>query len=608
MYWDTFVLQEPPNKVLILKGQSKAYGPLVDALKQHSEVVEIEGIDEAIMALRSDQFSAVFSDAGDFLPLERALVSQQANLILNTIGEGVCIVDGDGRCNWMNKKMHAWPPRVHEKIKRTCQEAFQLFSTQVSPQLNNDNPAGFNRSKRYALNIEDQQFLEMIASPVIAPAGQVVQVVAVVWDATGTRRLQQKIDAIDKAGRELVRLESDAMSKMNVGQRLKLLEEKIISFTRELMHFDHFAIRLLDRKSNKLEVVISQGLPPDALNIELFAQPEGNGISGYVGATGRSYICPDVERDPRYVMGLDAAKSSLTVPLRLHDRVIGIFNVESTQRAAFNEDDRQFAEIFGRYVAIALNILDLLVVERTGVAHKVADDVTSEVAGPLNDIVSDASGLMDDYIGHDDLRVRLQQIIDNVGSIRKSLKQAVEGPNTVLGAADVKEATDPVLAGAKILVADDEPNIRATIADVLRKYHAVVTACPSGAAAILELEAHEFDLVVSDIKMPDKTGYDVFAAAHKKNPAMPVILMTGFGYDPNHCIVRASQEGLQAVLFKPFKVDQFLAEVRKALQIQGAARSKSESSKSRNRSKSMTKSESRTTISAFVIPDFLLWI
>jgi len=214
------------------------------------------------------------------------------------------------------------------------------------PQQNNENPA-FNRSKRYALNIDDQQFFEMIASPVISPKGSVVQVVAVVWDATGTRRLQQKIDAIDKAGRELVRLESDAMSKMNVGQRLKLLEEKIISFTRELMHFDHFAIRLLDRKSNKLEVVISQGLPPDALNIELFAQPEGNGISGFVAATGRSYICPDVERDPRYVTGLDHAKSSLTVPLRLHDRVIGVFNVESTQRAAFNEDDRHLLRFSG---------------------------------------------------------------------------------------------------------------------------------------------------------------------------------------------------------------------------------------------------------------------
>ena len=129
-------------------------------------------------------------------------------------------------------------------------------------------------------------------------------------------------------------------------------------------------------------MVISAGLPSDALNIELFAQGEGNGISGYVAATGRSYICPDVERDPRYVTGLDQAKSSLTVPLHLHDRLIGMFNIESRQRAAFNEDDRQFAEIFGRYVAIALNILNLMVVERVSTSHKVADDVCSEVGWP----------------------------------------------------------------------------------------------------------------------------------------------------------------------------------------------------------------------------------
>ncbi len=112
--------------------------------------------------------------------------------------------------------------------------------------------------------------------------------------------------------------------------------------------------------------------------------------------------------------------------------MIGIFNIESRQRAAFNEDDRQFAEIFGRYVAIALNILDLMVVERVSTSHKVADDVCSEVAGPLNDIASDANALMDDYIGQDDLRRRLQQILDNVDTIRKSLRQAAEGPHTIL--------------------------------------------------------------------------------------------------------------------------------------------------------------------------------
>jgi CheY-like chemotaxis protein len=563
-------LEAARNKVLVLASPTTVNSAALEGLKSRCDVELVESIDKAIELIKTDQFSAIFSEAADFLPLERALISQQANLILNTIGEGVCIVDRDGRSNWMNKKMQAWPARVHEKIRRTCQEAFDLFSKQVSPQTS-DAPA-FSRSKRYALNIEDQQYMELIASPVINPRGQVLQIVAVVWDATGTRRLQQKIDAIDKAGRELVRLEGDAMTKLNVGERLKLLEEKIISFTRDLMHFDHFAIRLLDRKSNKLELVISAGLPSEALAIDLLAETEGNGISGYVGATGRSYICPDVERDPRYVTGLDSAKSSLTVPLRLHDKVIGIFNIESRQRAAFNEDDRQFAEIFGRYVAIALNILDLMVVERVSTRHNVADNVCSEVAGPLNDIAQDANALIDEYIGQEDLRQRLQQILDNVTTIRKSLRQAAEGPNTILGTGEITGADDPIISNMRILVADDEPNIRNTISDVLRKYHGNITIAACGCEAISFIEQGDFDLIISDIKMPDKTGYDVFAAAHKRNTNLPVILMTGFGYDPNHSIVRASQEGLQAVLFKPFRVEQLLVEVRKALQPQPAVK------------------------------------
>ena len=148
--------------------------------------------------------------------------------------------------------------------------------------------------------------MEMICSPVINPAGQVVQVVAVVWDATGTRRLQQKIDAIDKAGRELVRLEADAMSKMNVGQRLKLLEDKIISFTRDLMHFDHFAIRLLDRRTQQARAghqrrAADRGAEHRAVR----RAARATASAATSRRPGRSYICPDVERDPRYVIGLD---------------------------------------------------------------------------------------------------------------------------------------------------------------------------------------------------------------------------------------------------------------------------------------------------------------
>src|SRR4029078_6274323 len=99
-----------------------------------------------------------------------------------------------------------------------------------------------------------------------------------------------------REGRELVRSEGWAIAKLNVGQRLKLLEEKIIKVCRQLMHFDHFAIRLLDNKTNKLKNLIFVGITSADIDGELFASPEGTGISGYVAATGRRYICSDVNK------------------------------------------------------------------------------------------------------------------------------------------------------------------------------------------------------------------------------------------------------------------------------------------------------------------------
>src|SRR6185436_19303221 len=106
---------------------------------------------------------------------------------------------------------------------------------------------------------------------------------------------------------------------------------------------------------------------------------------------------------------------------------------------------------------------------------------------------------------------------------------------------------------------------RETISGVLSKYGCEVDSACDGAEAVAMVQSRPYDLVLADIKMPNKNGYEVFAATRDARPSTPVILITGFGYDPNHSIVRARREGLAAVLFKPFKVDQLLLEIRAAL-------------------------------------------
>lgn len=112
---------------------------------------------------------------------------------------------------------------------------------------------------------------------------------------------------------------------------------------------------------------------------------------------------------------------------------------------------------------------------------------------------------------------------------------------------------------------DDEELLRQTISDVLQKYGCIVDMARDGRDAKALLARREYDLIISDIKLPHASGYEIFAAARAGGKNIPVILMTGFGYDPNHSIVRANREGLTAVIYKPFKVDQLISEIRRGI-------------------------------------------
>ena len=552
--------------ILVLTGHVVDHHPVAGVLSEFFDVDVFGSMDEAMDALRRCDYQAVFADAGDFLPLERALVGQQASIVLDTIGEGVCVTDAEGVCRWSNQRMREYPVEVHEQIGAICRQARSIFTAQVQAASEQEGPYVAPSSRKFSFQTGDDRYYEVRTSPLLDEQREVRQIVGVIWDTTGGQRLQQKIDAIDAAGRELVRLDNEAISKLSPGGRLELLRDKIIRYSKDLMHFDHFAVRLLDKRSQKLEVVIAEGLPPSALDVDLYARPEGNGISGYVSATGRSYICHDTARDARYVPGIDNARSSLTVPLRLSDQVIGIYNIESESIGSFDEDDRQFAEMFAGHVGLALHILDLLVVERCTTTGRMADSVVQELAEPLNDVVTEAQSLLEEYIGDDTMRGRLNKIMDNVEAIRHTLKDVAAGPRAVLGTAKVDEiCPDSALQGKRILIADDELSIRETIDSVLSRHGCTTMVCKDGHEAITLLQQEPVDLIVSDIKMPHRNGYDIFAAARRIREDFPVVLMTGFGYDPNHSIVRASQEGLSSVLFKPFRVEQLLDEIYKAM-------------------------------------------
>jgi DNA-binding NtrC family response regulator len=80
-------------------------------------------------------------------------------------------------------------------------------------------------------------------------------------------------------------------------------------------------------------------------------------------------------------------------------------------------------------------------------------------------------------------------------------------------------------------------------------------------------EGEAYDVIISDIRLPDFSGYQLMMRLQSFLNPVPMVLMTGFGYDPGHSIVKARQAGLhpKAILYKPFRVDQLVSVIETIL-------------------------------------------
>jgi CheY-like chemotaxis protein len=322
-------------------------------------------------------------------------------------------------------------------------------------------------------------------------------------------------------------------------------------------------IRLLDRQTNRLEALLEDGMTPEASRRMLYARAEGNGVTGFVAATGKSYLCPDTATDPLYIEGSAGARSSLTVPLLYQDQVIGTFNVESPRVGAFGEEDLQFVELFCREIAAALHTLELLTAEKRSTATRSVEVISREVALPVDDILAAATAVLDRYIGHDpEMGDKLRQILAGARSIKQRIQKVGEGLAPPAPAGAEQPLQYPDLKGLRVLVADSDERVRRSAHSFLGSFGCVVETARDGQEALTMARLSTYDAILVDIRLPDITGHEAFCKLRAAQPQAKVILMTSFGYDPSHAIVKCRQEGLRSVLYKPFRLDQMVDALR----------------------------------------------
>jgi CheY-like chemotaxis protein len=553
-------------------GKSAAVGELLSAADLHATEAKTLSAGAELLA-NGDVGALMLTGESAGQELQGLLRDHE---LLARLPDGVALLDAENTIRWANPAMVAWC---------TCESVVghNFYAVLCDPEILGPDYCPLHtavttgHATSSTLRVGENRFLHVhaVALPAAAlPASKLPAtaplVLVALRDVSRQILEQEKRAAIHQAGRKLADLTPDELADMTIEERIELLKSNILHYSKDLLNFDVVEIRLLDQQTGRLEPLLAEGMEPVAQDRVLYASPEGNGVTGYVAATGKSYLCNDTVADPRYIEGCRDAKSSLTVALVLHDRVIGTFNVESPKPGAFDATDLQFLEIFSRDVAASLNTLELLVAEKASTAAESVEAIHGAVALPVDAILHEAVGVMEKYIGHDgDVVARLQRILRNARDIKQVIQKVGETMTPTLAHAQLRQQDRrPGLTGRRVLVVDADDQVRSAAHSLLERYGCTVEAARDAAEAVSLVRAgcgEPYDVIIADIRLPDMSGYELLLKLREIISPVPLVLMTGFGYDPGHSIVKARQAGIELVLYKPFRIDQLLDTVDRAI-------------------------------------------
>lgn len=538
------------------------------------EVVRTDSILEAFPLLEDPNVAALWLDRERLPQATEIRGLLQSGLMLRDMPEGIALLDEELRVIWANRRLLGWAER-----SEGVPLGMTFYELLHNPEIMGPDYCPFHTSmatgdeSSSTLHSSKNEYFQVHVATIQSDEAPRLLIVTV-GDITKEILQQQKLAAIHQAGRELADLRPSEIFMMGMDDRIELLTENIKHYLRDLLNFEVIEIRLLEHATGNLIPLLSVGIDSEASDRRLWARPRENGITGYVAASGVSYICHDVRNDPLFIPGVADARSSLTVPLILHDQVLGTINVESPEIAAFSESDLQFLEIFARDVAFALNTLELLVAQKANTAQQSCDAIHSEIAMPVDAILNDVVHVMEGYMGHStEMMDRMRRILSNSRDIKRTIQQVGQRMTPLEAVpADQKSGPYAVLRGKRILVVDEDQQVRGDAHQLLEKYGCVVETAHEGEEAVLMVRRaageDRYDAILSDIRLPDYSGFQLMMRLTELLDRVPMILMTGFGYDPGHSIVKAKQNGLhpKAVLSKPFRLDQLIDVVQTVLE------------------------------------------
>lgn len=120
------------------------------------------------------------------------------------------------------------------------------------------------------------------------------------------------------------------------------------------------------------------------------------------------------------------------------------------------------------------------------------------------------------------------------------------------------------MARATVLVAEDDKLIRTIFAEIVKGEGFDVVEAEGGQSAFDLVNSRKIDMIISDMKMPEMSGFDLLVAVKKAHPEIPVTVITGFNSEYREDDALAA--GADAYITKPFKVAEVAETLRRMYQ------------------------------------------
>jgi PAS domain S-box-containing protein len=223
-------------------------------------------------------------------------------------------------------------------------------------------------------------------------------------------------------------------------------------------------------------------------------------------------------------------------------------------------------------IGFAKDLREILLKDQLATLGEVAVGLSHEVNNPLAVILNQTELLQRDIIrlaGERDVSVEEERLdavrreISRISEILMRLDEMVReesyetidyiGPTRMIdlrGERARKRAASNGLQGVRVLVVDDDMGICCSLREILESDGCRVEVAGDGVAALAALARLPFDVVLTDVVMPNMDGFDLYTAIQERRPNLPVLMMTAFHYDKDHIIKRSRLAGLKTVIFK----------------------------------------------------------